>query len=90
MNESQKKDILKRVIGYFEEIAPGIVKDSVDSLATDKPIVDLYDVDFYMSKMAGKFNDIAEETLREVTAEHTEEINAIFFKYFKEAKIKKT
>lgn len=90
MNESRKKDILKRVIEYFEEIAPGIVKSSVDSLSTDKPSVDLYDVDFYMSKMAGEFSDIAEETLREVTAEHIEEINAIFFKYFKEAKIKKT
>jgi hypothetical protein len=87
MKKNQKKDILERILAYFLEIAPVIVKDSVDSLSNGKPAVDLYDVDFYMSKMAGAFDDIAEEILREVTEEHVEEINAIFFKHYKEAKI---
>lgn len=87
MNKKENKDILKRVLAYFEKIAPGIVKDSVASQSTDKPIIELYDIDFYMSKMKGVFDDIDETTLREITAEHLEEINAIFFNHFKKAKI---
>lgn len=87
MTESKNNDLLKRILAYFETIAPGIVKESVDSQSTDKPIIDLYDVDFYLSKMAEEFEDIAEEKLREVTSEHIDEINAIFFKHFKRAKI---
>ena len=87
MNKKENNDILKRVLAYFEKIAPGIVNDSVASQSTDKPIIELYDIDFYMSKMKGVFDDIDDTTLREITAEHLEEINAIFFNQFKKAKI---
>ena len=87
MNESEDKDILERILAHFERIAPDIVKESVDSLTTDKPIIDLYDIDFYMEKMAGLTGDIDEKKLREVATEHIEKINTIFLKYFKKAKV---
>ena len=87
MKESNDKDILERVLVHFEQVAPGIVNESVDSLNTDKPIIDLYDIDFYMDKMAGLFEDINEKKLRKVVDGHIEEINAIFFKHFKKAKV---
>ena len=39
MKESNDKDILERVLVHFEQVAPGIVNESVDSLNTDKPIM---------------------------------------------------
>jgi hypothetical protein len=87
MKESKDKDILERVLAHFEQVAPAIVKESVDSLTTDKPIIDLFDIDYYMDKMTGLFAGIDEEKLREVAAEHIEEINAIFLKHFKKVSV---
>ena len=78
--------ILKRIIDHFVGIAPNLVKTSVESLSTDKPKIDYYDVDFYLDKMKGAFDDVDEEKLKEVTFENLEEINAIFFMHYKNAR----
>jgi len=78
--------ILKRVLAHFETIAPQIVNESVESLTTDHPIIDYYDSDFYLERMEGRFDDVDEARLRKMVFENIEEINAIFFKYYKVAK----
>lgn len=83
MNINKNEILLKRIVEYFEKIAPKIVLDSVESLATDRPLIDYYDIDFYLSKMEEAFDDVDEKTLRKMTFEHIEEINAIFLKYYK-------
>jgi hypothetical protein len=85
-NNQSDEIILKRILAHFEKIAPRIVKDSVESLATDKPIIDYYDSDFYLGKMEGSFDDVDENRLRKIVFEHIEEINAVFFKYYKAAR----
>lgn len=87
MKEKKNKDILERILTHFKQVAPEIVNESVNSLNTDKPIIDLYDIDFYMDKMTGLFADIDEEKLREIAEGHIEDINAIFFKHFKKVKV---
>lgn len=86
MSNNSDDVVLKRILAHFEKIAPKIVKDSVESLATDKPIIDYYDSDFYLKKMEGAFDDIEESRLRKIVFENIEDINAIFFKYYKTAK----
>jgi hypothetical protein len=86
MSNNSDEVVLKRILAHFEKIAPRIVKDSVESLATDHPIIDYYDSDFYLEKMEGTFDDIEESRLRKIVFENIEEINAIFFKYYKTAK----
>ena len=86
MNDEETNVILKRILAHFEEIAPKIVLESIESLSTDHPLIDYYDIDYYMGKMEGAFNDVDEERLRKITFENIEEINAVFFKYYKEAK----
>jgi len=86
MSNNSDAVVLKRILAHFEKIAPRIVEDSVESLATDQPIIDYYDSDFYLGKMEGAFDDIEENRLRKIVFEHIEEINAIFFKYYKIAK----
>ena len=85
-NNQSDEIILKRIVAHFEKIAPRIVKNSVESLATDRPIIDYYDSDFYLGKMEGAFNDVDENRLRKIVFEHIEEINAVFFKYYKTAR----
>ena len=86
MNNETKNIILKRILTYFEKIAPGLVKESVESLSTDHPQIDYYDADFYLSKMEGTFDDVDENTLRTITLENIDAINTIFFKHYKDAK----
>jgi hypothetical protein len=86
MSNNSDEVILKRILVHFEKIAPRLVKDSVESLATDQPIIDYYDSDFYLKKMEGVFDDVEENRLRKIVFENIEEINAIFFKYYKSAK----
>ncbi|MCK4765172.1 MAG: hypothetical protein KAW12_23435 [Candidatus Aminicenantes bacterium] len=81
--------LVKKVLAFFEKSAPVIVKESVDSLSTNKPIIDLYDGDFYLEKAAGAFAAIDKETLETIINEHIDEIDAIFLECFKEAKIKR-
>jgi hypothetical protein len=90
MSNNSDEVILKRILAHFENIAPRIVKDSVESLATDHPIIDYYDSDFYLEKMEGAFDDVEENRLRKIVFENIEEINAIFFKYYKPAKAGKS
>jgi hypothetical protein len=90
MSNNSDEVILKRILAHFEKIAPRIVKDSVESLATDHPIIDYYDSDFYLEKMEGAFDDVEENRLRKIVFENIEEINAIFFKYYKPAKAAKS
>jgi hypothetical protein len=86
MSNNSDEVILKRILAHFENIAPRIVKDSVDSLATTQPIIDYYDSDFYLEKMEGTFSDVEESRLRKIVFENIEEINSIFFKHYKTAK----
>lgn len=86
MSNNSENVILKRILAHFENIAPRVVKDSAASLATDQPIIDYYDSDFYLEKMEGAFDDVEESRLRKIVFENIEEINAIFFKYYKTAK----
>ncbi|UCH92284.1 MAG: hypothetical protein JSV88_18580 [Candidatus Aminicenantes bacterium] len=86
MSNNSEDIILKRILVHFENIAPKIVKESVESLSTDQPIIDYYDSDFYLKKMEGAFDDVEENKLRKIVFENIEEINAIFFKYYKTAK----
>ncbi len=86
MSNNSDEIILKRILAHFENIAPRIVKDSVDSLATTQPIIDYYDSDFYLEKMEGAFSDVEENRLRKIVFENIEEINSIFFKHYKTAK----
>ena len=86
MSNDSDDIILKRVLAHFETIAPRIVDESVASLTTDHPIIDYYDSDFYLEKMEGQFDDVEEARLRKIVFEHIEEINAIFFKFYKTAK----
>jgi hypothetical protein len=86
MSNNSENNIKKRILAHFENIAPRIVKDSVDSLVTEQPIIDYYDSDFYLKKMEGAFDDVEESKLRKIVFENIEEINAIFFKYYKSAK----
>jgi len=86
MKEEHNK-ILARIISCFEDIAPSIVSDSVESLSAGEPNVDLYDSDFYMEKMKGVCDDIPEGILRLVLEENIEKVNDIFFKYYKIVKI---
>lgn len=78
--------VLIRILAYFEKIAPRIVKESVESLSTDQPIIDYYDSDFYLGKMEGAFDDIDENRLRKIVFENIEEINTIFYKNYKDAR----
>ena len=86
MSNDSDEIILKRILAHFENIAPRIVKDSVDSLGTTQPIIDYYDSDFYLEKMEGTFSDVEENRLRKIVFENIEEINSIFFKHYKTAK----
>lgn len=86
MSEKEDLSLLKRILAHFERIAPKIVSDSVESLKTDRPMIDYYDIDYYLSKMEEDFDDVDEDWLRRVTFENLEEINAIFFKLYKEAR----
>jgi hypothetical protein len=86
MNDLESNIILKRIIDHFVQIAPGVVKTSVESLATDRPVIDLYDIDFYLEKMEGAFDDVDETKLREVATENLDEINAIFLMHYKDAR----
>ncbi len=86
MTNETENIILTRILAHFEKIAPGMVKESVESLSTDHPKIDYYDADFYLSKMEGTFDDVDEDTLRTVTLENIDAINAIFFKNYKNAK----
>ena len=86
MSNYSEDVVLKRILAHFENIAPRIVKDSVESLATDQPIIDYYDSDFYLKKMEGAFDDIEENKLRKILFENIEEINSIFFKNYKSAR----
>ncbi len=86
MSNNSDEIILKRILAHFENIAPRIIKDSVDSLATTQPIIDYYDSDFYLEKMEGTFSDVEESRLRKIVFENIEEINSIFFKHYKTAK----
>jgi hypothetical protein len=89
MNNNQSNEVvLIRILAYFEKIAPGIVKESVESLSTDQPIIDYYDSDFYLGKMEGAFDDIDENRLRKIVFDNIEEINAIFYKNYKDARKK--
>ena len=83
---SDDEIIIKRILEHFEKVAPSIVKESVKSLETDRPKIDHYDLDFYISHMAGAFDDVEEERLKKLTFESIEKINAVFFKLYKEAK----
>jgi len=89
MSNNSDEVILKRILAHFEKIAPGIVKDSAANLPTDHLIIDYYDSDFYLEKMEGTFDDVEESKLRKIVFENIEEINAIFFKYYKSAKTPK-
>jgi hypothetical protein len=80
MSNNSDDVVLKRILAHFENIAPRIVKDSAANLATDQPIIDYYDSDFYLKKMEGAFDDIEESRLRKIVFENIEEINAIFFR----------
>jgi len=83
MSNNSDETILKRILAHFQLMAPQIVKKSVESLATENPIIDYYDSDFYMEKMEGQFDDVDEARLRKIVFEHIDEINAIFFKQYK-------
>lgn len=86
MKERDKANIYKRIIDHFEKEAPGIVRESVASLATAHPNIDFYDEDFYLGHLQGDFTDIDKTTLRELVLEYIDEINAIFLKYYKTAR----
>jgi hypothetical protein len=86
MSNNSENVILKRILAHFENIAPRIVKDSAASLATDQPIIDYYDSDFYLKKMEGAFDDVEESKLRKIVFENIEEINTIFFENYKSTK----
>ncbi len=87
MNPAQNDNLLlNRIIDHFNKIAPVIVKESVSSLKTDHPIIDYYDVDFYLEKLDASFDNHDPEELKHILTENVEEINAIFFKNFKEAR----
>ena len=90
MSNNSDDVVLKRILAHFEKIAPKIVKDSAASLAADQPIIDHYDSDFYLEKMEGTFDDVEESRLRKIVFENIEEINAVFFKYYKTAKAGKS
>ncbi|MCP4149370.1 MAG: hypothetical protein GY757_16605 [bacterium] len=82
----QENVILKRILDHFKIAAPKIVNESVESLSTDHPIIDLYDIDYYMDKMKGVFDDVEDALLRKVAFDNIEEINTIFFNLYKKAK----
>ncbi len=86
MSVQEERVLLQRILAHFENIAPKIVKESVDSLSTDHPKIDYYDIDFYLEQMEGYFDGVDEDLLRKVTFENIEEVNAIFFKFYKNAK----
>ena len=86
MADNNKQALFERIIEFFEKVAPVIVVESVASLATDHPKIDLYDEDFYLENMKGSFDDIDETTLRETLTENIEAINEIFFEHYKKVK----
>jgi hypothetical protein len=86
MSNNSDDVVLKRILAHFEKVAPKVVKDSAASLTTDQPIIDYYDSDFYLEKMEGAFDDVEESKLRKIVFENIEEINTIYFKYYKSAK----
>jgi len=86
MDKKQEEILLERIIDYFEQIAPQIVDESVASLATDHPIIDYYDTDFYIGKMAGHFDDIEESYLQKFVTDHIADINSVFFQYYQNAR----
>lgn len=86
MSKTEDLVLLNRILAHFERIAPKIVSDSVESLKSEHPMIDYYDIDYYLSKMENDFDDVDEDWLRRVTFENLEEINAVFFKYFKKAR----
>ncbi|MCP4214397.1 MAG: hypothetical protein GY765_07055 [bacterium] len=88
MNDPKDAEILKRILAHFEKIAPGMVEHSVASLSTAHPIIDVYDIDFYMEKMENALDDVDKEKLKEIAFEDIDRINDIFFKYFKTARVK--
>ena len=86
MTDLESNIILKRIIDHFVKIAPDIVQTSVESLSTDRPVIDFYDIDFYLEKMNGAFDDVDKEQLKKVATENLDEINAIFFMSYKNAR----
>lgn len=92
MNDRDNKKISEKVLAYFEKNAPRIVKKSVNSLYLERPVVDFYDTDFYVSNLAKAraFKRIGQEKLRKIIDEHIDEIDVIFFKNFKDVKFEKT
>ena len=90
MNPEQKEALLTRILEHFETIAPVIVKESVQSLATDHPLIDLYDADYYLEKARGAFDDVDDSDLQSMISEYSEQIDDIFFKLYKTARKPKT
>jgi len=86
MNDTNIQPLAKRIVAFFEKIAPVIVVESVASLATDHPMIDLYDEDYYLEKMKDSFTDIDAATLREAVLDNIDAINDIFFRCYKDAK----
>lgn len=86
MTELNNEALKKRIIEFFEKIAPIIVVESVASLATDSPIIDLYDEDFYLEKMKDAFTDVEESKQKEAVLKNLEKINDIFLQCYKKAK----
>jgi hypothetical protein len=86
MSNNSDDVVLKRILAHFENIAPRIVKDSSANLAADQPLIDYYDSDFYLKKMEGTFDDVEENRLRKIVFENIDQINAVFYKYYKTAK----
>lgn len=87
MSQAEEKKILDRLAAHFERVAPLIVRESVKSLKTDKPIIDYYDIDFYLSKLEGAFGDLNGELLREVISNNIDTINEIFLKNYRNARV---
>jgi flagellar motor component MotA len=90
MSNNSDDVVLKRILAHFENIAPRIVKDSALSLEADQPLIDHYDSDFYLEKMEGAFDDVEESKLRKIVFENIDQINAVFYKYYKTAKAGKS
>lgn len=90
MSNNSNEVILKRILAHFENIASRIVKDSAVNLAEDQPLIDFYDSDFYLEKMEGAFDDVEENKLRKIVFENIDQINAVFYKYYKTTKAGKS
>lgn len=86
MDKNEKQLLLKRILDYFETIAPAIVQESVKSLVTAHPIIELYDEDFYLEKMSGSFDDVDESKLQQTVSDNIDLIDDIFFKNYRTAR----